>query len=93
MKIPTKEVTIKTVMALKTMVQESIGQGDTVLDFSTVKSVDSAALVLILEAKRLLKIRNKKLELLGVQPELQSLVSLYGLEELFTPLFSSNSTL
>lgn len=93
MKISTKEVTIENVMALKMKVRESIGRGDTALDFSAVKSVDSAALVLILEAKRLLESHNKKLELLGVQPELKALVSLYGIEELFAPLFSSNTTL
>lgn len=61
----------------------AVEQGDTVIDFSQVKSVDSTVLVVILAARRVQKKGASALELLHPPAQLQALVAAYGVQSLF----------
>jgi phospholipid transport system transporter-binding protein len=61
----------------------AVEQGDTVIDFSNVESVDSTALAVILAARRVQKKGASALELVHPPAQLQALVAAYGVQSLF----------
>jgi phospholipid transport system transporter-binding protein len=55
------------------------------VDFSAITGVDSSAVALLLEWRRLAALRGKRLEYVNLPPNLLALAELYGVGELIQP--------
>ena len=65
----------------------AVVSGDTTLDFSGVQRVDSAAVAVLLEARRHCPV-SKTLKVVSAPPALQGLVAIYGLQSLLSETFA-----
>lgn len=83
MQIQATEITVRNGVQVIAEITQAVKAGDSVLDFSSVKHIDSTALAAILAAKRVLK-SDKKLELLHAPAQLDSLIEAYGVQSLFS---------
>ena len=75
-------VTLETVPGLIGVVDEHLRQGASVVDFSGVKEVDSAAVALALEWLRQADQAGAGLRLANLPAAMQNLAKLYGVSEL-----------
>lgn len=87
MKLSEGEITVLTAQLAIDAAVKAIQAGDTTLDFSAIKRVDSAAVALLIEARRHCEpIAALKIE--GAPQALQGLVNTYGLQSLFQDAFA-----
>jgi phospholipid transport system transporter-binding protein len=82
MKLAVEEITVRNGHVVIEEVGRALSQGDHVIDFSSVRHVDSTALAVILAAKRAIK-PGKSLELQHPPAQLDSLIAAYGVQSLF----------
>lgn len=83
MKLDVEEITVRNGDKVIALLGKAFAQGDHVIDFSSVRHVDSTALAVILAAKRMLK-SDKTLELQHPPAQLNSLIAAYGVQSLFS---------
>jgi phospholipid transport system transporter-binding protein len=76
------DVMVSTVKAILTASQDLTITNDTVVDFTKVADIDTAALSLILEWKRRAQAENKTFNFVNLPANLSSLAQLYGVTEL-----------
>ncbi|HXW63620.1 MAG TPA: STAS domain-containing protein [Burkholderiaceae bacterium] len=82
MKIPTDTISNQNAMQVVEAGQSAILAGDCVIDFSGVLRCDTAAVACVLAWMRTAHANGRKLELIAVPKELQSLATLYGVHAL-----------
>jgi len=82
MKIDTDKITNQNAMQVIEAGQSALLAGDCVIDFSGVLRCDSAAVACVLAWSRLAHAQGRKLQLVAVPKELQSLATLYGVQAL-----------
>ncbi|MCS6945513.1 MAG: STAS domain-containing protein [Sutterellaceae bacterium] len=82
MKIDAAAITMDNAGTLVEAGLAAIARGDTVVDLSAVRSVDSSAVALLLAFYRAARAQGKTLALHGVPDALVSLARLYGVESL-----------
>ena len=75
-------VTLDTVPALAPALEEHLAAGDATVDLGKVTEVDSSAVALVLEWRRLAESRKLALRLENAPAALQNLAKLYGVLEL-----------
>ncbi|MCR2745136.1 STAS domain-containing protein [Limnobacter parvus] len=83
MKVQADHITVRNGDQVIAEVTKAFANGDHVIDFSSVKQIDSTALAVILAAKRALK-SDKTLELQHPPAQLDSLIAAYGVQSLFS---------
>ena len=83
MKISAEQITVKNGKQVIAEVTQAVRQGDSVIDFSAVKHIDSTAIAVLLAAKRVLK-TDKTLQVQHAPTQLQSLIAAYGVQSLFS---------
>ena len=83
MKIEADQITVRNGGPLIAEVTQAVAQGDHIIDFSTVRHVDSTALAVILAARRVLE-SDKTLELQHPPAQLSSLIAAFGVQSLFS---------
>ena len=82
MKIDTDTITNQNATQVLQMGQSALLAGDCVIDFSGVLRCDTAAVACVLAWLRAAHANGKKLQLVAVPKELQSLATLYGVKAL-----------
>lgn len=82
MKLAFDHITMHNADKVILSVQKGLTGSDSVLDFSTVSKVDTAAFAVIFEAKRLAKKQNKELDLVNLPAQLDGFVKAYGVQSL-----------
>ncbi|MDX1668884.1 MAG: STAS domain-containing protein [Limnobacter sp.] len=83
MKISNPEITVRNAGEVLQQVLAAVKKGDFELDFASVQKIDSSALAVILSAKRALP-QGKTLNLANQPAQLDSLISAYGVQSLFS---------
>ncbi|MFN7834926.1 MAG: lipid asymmetry maintenance protein MlaB [Burkholderiaceae bacterium] len=86
MQLPAADLTMHNAEHAVRQAVAAAAAGDTALDFSKVGRVDSAAVMLLLQARRACP-AGKALRIVGAPPVLQGLVAVYGLESLLSSAF------
>ena len=83
MKLPA-QVTMDNAAEIVPAIEAALDGGDGVLqiDASALAELDSAAIALLLQARRLAEQRGKRFELSGAPAKLTALASLYGVDSL-----------
>jgi len=81
MKLPATLTLDTAESALKTL-RPAAGSGPWAIDASALSEFDSAALALLLQAKRLAQAEGRSLQVLGAPPKLTDLARLYGVADL-----------
>ena len=83
MKLPA-QVTMNTASVALASVEAALSEGDGALqiDASGLKELDSAAIALLLQARRLARERGKEVELSNLPSQLTALARLYGVDGL-----------
>ena len=77
-------LTLETVVALRGAADELLTAGDVELDLKAVTEVDSSALSLLLEWRRAALHRNVHIRYRNLPPNLTSLATLYGVNEIIS---------
>ena len=75
-------LTLETVVALRTAVDDLLTAGDVEIDLKAVTEVDSSALSLLLEWRRAAQRHNVRIHYRNLPPNLTSLATLYGIDKL-----------
>lgn len=78
-------VTMQSVPALAEQIPSMLNAGVRRIDFANVTVVDSAAVALALEWRRLATARNLPVTFLNLPETLQNLANLYGVTDVITP--------
>jgi phospholipid transport system transporter-binding protein len=68
--------------ALDTLRDAAAGPGALLIDASALEVFDSAALALLLQARRMAQAKGRALQVRGAPPKLRQLAQLYGVAEL-----------
>jgi len=87
MKFSQGEITVLSAQPAIDAAVKAVKGGDTTLDFSDIKRVDSAAVALLIEARRHCS-PHTALKVQGAPQALQGLISTYGLQSLFQDTFT-----
>ncbi|WP_370260982.1 lipid asymmetry maintenance protein MlaB [Limnobacter sp.] len=83
MKISADQITVRNGAKVIAEVTAALRSGDSVVDFSGVKHIDSTAIAVLLAAKRVLK-TDKTLQVKHAPAQLESLIAAYGVQSLFS---------
>ena len=81
MRLDATAITTDNAAALIEVGAAAIRGGDTTIDLSAVKQIDSAAVALLLQWQREARAQGKSINLVGVPAALCSLAALYGMDE------------
>ncbi|HJA17573.1 STAS domain-containing protein [Sutterella sp. AM11-39] len=87
MRLSEEKITRGNAVAVKAAVLASAQAGDTVLDFSNVKSVDSTSVSILMSWVRTLQSLQRTPEIRCVPEKMLSLMRLYGVNDLLAPYF------
>lgn len=82
MKISAESIKVSNGQVVIAEVCQAVADGDFIIDFSNVKSVDSTVLAVIFAAKRERK-TDKALDLQHLPAQLHGLIEAYGVQSLF----------
>lgn len=82
MKLEATALTTETARQWTGFASQALAAGETEIDLSAVKEVDSAAVALLLQWRRDAQASGKALSFTSVSPQLASLASLYGVDAL-----------
>ncbi len=83
MKVDVDYITVQNGDQVIADIHDAFSSGDHVIDFSSVRQIDSTALAVILAAKRALG-ANKTIELQHCSAQLNNLIAVYGVQSLFS---------
>jgi phospholipid transport system transporter-binding protein len=72
-------------LRLLTQAMQRESEATVVIDASPLKQLDSAAIAVLLECRRLAQSAGKRFELRGAPPKLTALAQLYGVDSLLIP--------
>mgnify|MGYP001180917474 CR=1 FL=1 len=78
-------------LRLLTQAMRSEDAPGVVIDASPLQQLDSAAIAVLLECRRLAQASGKSFELRGAPPKLTALAELYGVDSLLGPVQASKS--
>lgn len=87
MRLSEEKITRGNAVAVKAAVLAAAQAGDTVLDFSNVKSVDSTSVSILMSWVRTLQSLQRTPEIRCVPEKMLSLMRLYGVNDLLAPYF------
>lgn len=94
MKLDAAALTTETARQWEDFARKALAAGQSEIDLAAVKEVDSAAVALLLQWKRDAQASGQSLRFTGVSPQLASLATLYGMNELLgTPAAAKTPTI